>query len=902
MAKHFNNPNPPGWANHLLKRLLPADLLEELLGDLHEQFAQQVAEMGEVKARRFYVVEVLKFCRPYFLKRRAAHDKHITQRFDYYPQPYLSSPDMIRNYLTVAWRNLKRNLAFSTINIIGLSIGMATCLLISLFVLDELSYDRFHANADRIYRVVLRGSFNGEPLREANVMPPVAPTLRATFPEVQATTRLRGVGFPRLTYGQKSFREDQFAFADSTLFRVFTLPLLKGDPQTALTQPNTVVLTTKTAQRYFGNDDPMGKVLTMDDGRTTFTVTGLMDNIPRNSHFHFDLFASMASLPEANSTNWLQSNFFTYVLLPNGYDYRRLEAKLPSVLRTHKASPSMKVLGPGSVEPKEGIAIGLFLQPLTDIHLHSDLKPITELEPGGDVRYVYLFGAIALFMLLLACINFMNLSTAGASKRAKEVGVRKVLGSERGKLMGQFLSESALLTAVALVLAVGIVVMALPVFNTLSGKTLSLNVLKTPWVWLGLVGFGLLVSLVAGSYPAFYLSSFQPIAVLKSIRVGSGRAGLRSGLVVFQFLVSVSLIIATTVVYQQLGYIQNIKLGYDKEQVLVLEGTGTLGKNEDLFRQQLAQDSRVVNASVSSFLPNDRYNTSMIAMQPDRIDQQLTRMGYFGVDQHYLPTLGIKLAAGRNFSARFPSDSSGAVINETAARLFGWTDNPLGHTLTNPAMPQNGNKTRTFRVIGVVKDFHFRSLHERIAPAVMLLNNNVGSIILKTRTDDMAGLLASLQKRWASFKTEEPFKYSFLDKSYEAMYQAEQRTSRILTLFAVLTIFVACLGLYGLATFTAEQRTKEIGVRKVLGASVASIVGLLAKDFLKPVLVALLIASPLAWWGMRYWLQNFAYKIDIEWWVFVISGLVAAGIALLTVSFQSIRAALMNPVKSLRSE
>lgn len=607
---------------------------------------------------------------------------------------------MIRTYLKIAWRNLRKNRAFAAINIAGLAIGMATCLLISLFVLDELSYDRFHQNADRIVRVVLRGTLNGEHLREANVMPPVAQTLQSRFPEIKEAVRLRGIGFPRLTYGDKSFREDKVAYADPSLFRVFTLPLRKGDPQTALAQPNTVVISQETAQRYFGNTDPMGKALIMDRDRATFTVTGVMNDVPKNSHFHFDLFASMASLPEASQTNWMQSNFFTYLLLPDGYDHRQLEAKLGSVVQEHMVPPLAKVLGMSGAElGKNGTAVGLFLQPLTDIHLYSDLKSETDLEPGGDVRYVYLFGAIAVFMLLLACINFMNLSTAGAAKRAKEVGIRKVLGSERGKLIGQFLAESALLTALSLLLAVALVGLLLPLFNSLSGKTLTLNLTQTSWLLPGLIGFGLLVSLLAGSYPAFFLSAFRPIAVLKGTTpstsglLGLGRGGLRSSLVVFQFLVSISLIIATTVVYQQLRYIQTIRLGYDKEQVLVLEGTGTLGRNEDVFRRQLAQDSRVANASVSAFLPNDRYNTGMIAMQPDRNEAQMTRMTWFGVDPYYLPTLGMKLAAGRNFSPGVRSDSTGVIINETAAQLFGWTNNAIGRTLTRPEIQKADGST-----------------------------------------------------------------------------------------------------------------------------------------------------------------------------------------------------------------
>jgi putative ABC transport system permease protein len=811
---------------------------------------------------------------------------------------------MLRNYFKIAWRHLAKNKLHASINIVGLAIGLATCLLISVFVLDELSYDRFHQNADHIVRVVLRGSINGgEPLGEANVMPPVAPTLRASFPEIQRTLRLRDNGFPRLTYGEKTFREDRFAYADSTLFEVFTLPLLKGDPKTALVQPNSVVITQKTAQRYFGGADPMGKVLTLE-GQTPFNVTGVMANVPRNSHFHFDLFASMASLPEATSTNWLQSNFFTYLLLREGTDARALESKLPHVVEEHMLPPLEKMLGASQAEIRQkGTQLGLFLQPLTDIHLRSDLKPQTELEPGGDIRYVYLFGAIALFVLLLACINFMNLSTAGATNRAKEVGIRKVLGSARGSLVNQFLAESALLTALSLVLAVGMVRFLLPLVNTLSGKELTLATEQAPIYLLSLLGLGILVSVLAGGYPAFFLSSFRPIAVLKggTMATGTNRGRLRSGLVVFQFLVSICLIIGTAVVYQQLRFIQTIRLGYDKEQVLVLDGTGALGKNEDVFRRQLMRDSRVVNVSQSGYLPSDRYHTGLIAMQPDRSEAQLTRMAFFGIDERYLPTLGMKLVAGRNFSLDFPSDSTGVLINETAARLFGWTKNPIGRMLTHPSV-REGDRTRLYRVIGVVRDFHFRSLHEQIAPAVMVLGDNSGALILKTRTDDLAGLLASLKTKWAAFQPGEPFEYSFLDESYQDSYAAERRTGAILALFAGLTIFVACLGLFGLATFTAEQRTKEIGVRKVLGASVASIVGLLSKEFLQLVFLALLLAAPVAWYAMSQWLQNFAYKITIGWWVFAGAGLLAMTTALLTVSVQAIRAARANPVESLRGD
>ena len=647
----------------------------------------------------------------------------------------------------------------------------------------------------------------------------------------------------------------------------------------------------------------MAKLLTVKDVPTPYTVTGVVDPLPANAHLHFDLFASMASLPEAKITSWLQSNFFTYLVLPNGYDYKRLEAKLPQVVDKYMAPQLKQMSGVSMAEfRRKGNDIGLYLQPLTDIHLHSDLKPLSELEPGGDIRYVYSFGAIALFMLLLACINFMNLSTASATKRAKEVGIRKVMGSEKSRLVSQFLAESILLTALSLVLAVGLVWLALPFLNDLSGKTLTLTIWQTPWLLPGLLGFSLLVGVLAGSYPAFWMSSFKPISVLKgtkTVTLGRGSMGLRSGLVVFQFFISFLLLVGTTVVYRQLHYIQQARLGYDKDQVLVVEGTGVLGKNEDVFRRQLLRDSRVANASVSSHLPTGPTNNGLFSVFPDGYPDRLGRFVLYGVDYDYLPTMGMKLVAGRNFSPSFSTDSSAVLINETAAQTYGWGKNAVGHTISSPD-PQG--QLSTFRVIGVVQDFHFRSLHERIAPLAMTLRYNAGSVVVKAKTKDMAGLLASVKAQWAAFKSEEPFRYSFLDESYQASYEAELKTGQILGLFAGLTIFVACLGLFGLAMFTAEQRTKEIGVRKVLGASVPSIVGLLSKDFLKPVLIAIVLASPVAWYAMNKWLQDFAYKITIEWWVFALAGLLAIGIALLTVSFQSVKAALMNPVKSLRSE
>ena len=807
---------------------------------------------------------------------------------------------MFQNYLKIAWRNLTRNKLFSAINIIGLAIGLMTCLLISLFVLDELSYDRFNEKADRIVRVIFRGTSAGGKMNEAHVMPPTAQALKADYPEVQDATRLRMAGAPVITVANRNFRDAATAFVDPNFFQVFTLPFVKGDAKSALTRPNTAVISQEMATRYFGKSDPIGKLITLKSWDASYQVTGVMQEMPANSHLHFDLFLSLSSIPDGKSTSWMTSEFFTYLVLPEGYDYKQLEAKLPQVVEKYMGPQLQQSMGMSLAQFRQkGNDIGLFLQPLTDIHLHSDFA--YDLSPSGNIQYVYIFGAIALFMLLIACINFMNLSTAGASKRAKEVGIRKVLGSVRKNLTSQFLIESLVLTSLSLVLAVALVYLTLPFFNELSGKPLTLNFAATPWLLPGLVLLGLFVGVLAGSYPAFFLSSFKPIAVLKSSRFSGGRSsiGLRSALVVVQFFISITLMVGTTVVYRQLSYIQNKQLGYNKDQVLILPETWLLGKNEETFRNQVTQDSRVVNASLSGYLPAGPSNNNNFFVYPESNSTQLVKTLRYEVDYNYLATLGMQLATGRNFAQTYGTDSSGVILNETAVKTLGWGNNPLGHTITHA--DNQGNK-HTFRVIGVVKDFHFKSLHEPITPLVMTLNRSGGAVIIKVRAKDIAGLLATLKTQWAALTTDAPFTYSFLDDRFNDTYKAEQKIGLILGIFAGLTIFIACLGLFGLATFTAEQRTKEIGVRKVLGASVGSIVGLLSRDFLKLVLIALVIASPLAGWVMNHWLQDFAYRIDIQWWMFALAGLLAVGIALLTVSYQSFKAALMNPVKSLRSE
>jgi putative ABC transport system permease protein len=807
---------------------------------------------------------------------------------------------MIKNYFKIAFRNLWKNKGFSAINILGLAIGITTCLIIMLFVYNELSYDRFNVKSSTIVRVTFQGSAAGEKFNEASIMPPVAQTMKADFPEVLDATRIRDYGKPRLMCGDKSFKDDAFAFVDTNFFEVFTLPLVEGNEKTALVEPNTVVITKALAHKYFGLEDPMGKVVSFKDGnnKTDYKVTGVINKVPLNSHFHFELFASMAGLAESKEPTWMSSNFYTYLVLKDRHDYKSLEAKLPGMVDKYIGPQMLQAMHVSLSDfRKKGNNLSFHLQRLTDIHLSTDFA--NDLSPAGDVRYVYIFGTIALFMLLIACINFMNLSTAGASKRSREVGIRKVLGSLKRDLIWQFLLESIMITAFACLLAIVFVYLALPVFNNLAGQNLTLQFADHPLLLPGLLLFLLVTGILAGSYPSFYLSSFKVATVLKSkFMLGKRSVGLRGGLVVFQFFISITLIVVTTMVYKQLSYIQHKKLGYDKEQVMIIP-TWMLGKNAAVFSDQLSNDPRVLSVTHSGYLPAGPSDNNNFFVYPGENPDQMVKTLRYDVDENYISTLGIKLLTGRNFSKDFASDSSGVVINESAAKAFGWGENAPGHTISTS--DHDGEKI-TYHVIGIVKDFHFRSLHELISPLVMTLSPNTGMVIVKLKTTDVSGLIAVLKARWIGLGTEEPFTYSFLDDRFNNTYQSEQKIGIILGIFAGLTIFVACLGLFGLAIFTAEQRTKEIGIRKVNGAKVWEVMTLLNQNFIRWILIATIIAAPIAWYAMNKWLENFAYKTTLSWWIFALAGLLALGIALLTVSWQSWRAATRNPVEALRCE
>ena len=798
-----------------------------------------------------------------------------------------------------AFRNLLKNKKFSALNLFGPAIGIAACLIILLYVRYELSFDRFNVKADQIVRVVFRGNVRGQKIREANVMAPVAKTLKESFPEVLQATRLVKSSSSIIAYQNKSFKENAIAFVDPNFFQVFTLPFLEGNKKTALLQPNTIVITRTMAEKYFGTEEPLGKLLRFSNQKTSFRVTGEIDQVPANSHFHFDFFASMESLPDSRSNSFMESGYYTYLVLPKGYDYKKLQDKLPGIVNKYIGPQMQQAMGMTIYQfRKNGNNIGLYLQPLTDIHLHSNFT--NGLEPGGDYRDVYIFGIIAAFILFIACINYVNLCTAGASGRAREVGLRKVLGCSKTGLIGQFMLESFLVTAIALLLAIGIVILVFPYFNELSGANILISQSSYPQIIFGLLLLLILTAILGGSYPAFYLSSFQPVTVLKGrSSSGHGGMGIRSGLVVFQFLISIILIISTIVVYKQLVFMREINLGYDKNQVMVLPETGWLGKNQEAFRQQLLRDPLVENVSASGFLPAGSSYMDVFYVYPDHQNTHLVKTLRYDVDENYLPTMGMHLAAGRNFSRAFGTDSSAIIINETAARAFGWGNKALGHIIN---CRKNDGTMLTYHVIGMVRDFHFNSLRELISPLVMVLGSNSGTTIVKVKTSHIAALLTRMKKQWESFDPPVPLTYSFLNERVYDTYLSEQKAGTLLGIFSGLAIFIACLGLFGLTTYAAEQRTKEIGIRKVLGAKVSDIVSVLSGDFLKLVLISIPLAWPIAWWSMNKWLQNYAYRTEISWWIFPVAGITLALISLITICFQAIKAAIANPIKNLRTE
>jgi putative ABC transport system permease protein len=795
---------------------------------------------------------------------------------------------MIKNYFKIALRNLFKHKYYSATNIIGLAVGIACFLLILLYIQHELSYDRYHEKAGRIYRVAFSGNFGGGDLDFASVAAPTAQAIVNDYPEVLAAARIytQDPNRHRIRYEKKTFVETKVAFADASLFDVFTIPLSAGNPETALVGPNSLVISGRMARKYFGGENPLDKTLILDES-TGYRVTGVFRELPSDSHFHYDFFASLTTLEESRDTHWLNNmSFRTYLVLAETADPKALEAKFPGMVEKYCASILELMKG-------QGIRLGYYLQPLTDIHLHSDLSH--ELEANGDIKYVYIFSAVAFFILVISCANFINLSTARSTNRAKEVGIRKVVGSFRFQLVSQFLAESLLLSLFSLVSALLLVGLALPHFNNLAGTELSVNYLAHGTAGLcAVLGILIFVGLIAGSYPAFFLSGFSPITALKQKSAPGCRGRrMRTSLVIFQFGISAVLIIGTATVFEQLNFIQNKKLGFNKEQTLVVHDAYILKSQIESFKNELLLNPEIASATISGYLPVTSQRTEDVVRPEGNLRERGAVIQRWLVDFDYIQTMGMEIIKGRDFSRKFATDSTAIIVNEAAAEYFGW-DNPIGKSIRKNDVD--------YKVIGVVKDFHYESMRNHISPLVLFPGSSLDFLSLRLKTANLSSTIQWIEDKWSKFASGQPFEYSFLDDRFLGMYRAEQRIESIFGTFAALAIFIACLGLFALASFMAEQKTKEIGIRKVLGSSVPGIIFLLSKDFIKWVMIAFLMACPVSYFVMIGWLRDFAYRVNIGYGIFLMAGGTILLISLFTLSTQSVKAALANPVDSLRYE
>jgi len=870
------NTIPPRLPERIIQKLAWAEDQWSIREDLREEYRYILSIKGERSANAWYWKHMIVSIYPFI-------------KFSIYWRLV-----MFKNYMKTAFRNIRRHKGYAFINIAGLAVGMACCILIMLFVFDELSYDKFHENHNRIYRVT-RKWFNEDGvvnLHLGHVAPPVAPLLENDFPEIENAVRILRQG--RLLVGRDSefFEEPRFFFAERDVFEVFSFSFAAGNPETALQEPFTIVISREMAAKYFGDENPVGKPLQIQVGpqKADMMVTGVMENIPHSSHFHADFFGSFktfeAVVGDEEMQRWASNNYATYLLMPENYDINRLESQLDPFIDRHMSE--------GMSEKTK-----LELQRLTDIHLHSHLD--SEIEANSDITYVYVFSVIAFFVLLIACVNFMNLATARSAGRAKEVGMRKVVGALRTQLIRQFLSESTLTAVVSFLLALGLVFMALPKFSQFIGKDLSFNLIENSQILLLLLLLAVIVGFLAGLYPAFFLSGFKPVSVLRD-KIGSWKKGLsfRSVLVVFQFSISIILIICVSVVTRQLDYMRTRSLGFDEEQVVVLPSSESMLQNPDDFKNRLLQNPGILSVSAASRIPSGRLlDSSGARVLSGETSQPITfRIAMLMVDYDYIPTFKMEMAAGRNFSRQMGTDPEQAfILNETAARRIGWEspEQAIGKGF--------GYGRRKGQIIGVVRDFHFESLHQEISPLVLFLSeSHLGQIAVRISPQNIPRTMGFLKKNWAEMRPNYPFSYYFVDENFDQLYRSEENLQKIFSYFTLLAVFIGCLGLFGLASYSAERRTKEIGIRKVLGASSSALAFLLSREFTKWVLLANVIAWPAAYWIMSRWLQNFAYRTGISIGIFFLAGIAALLIALLTVSYQAVKASLADPVKALKYE
>jgi len=802
---------------------------------------------------------------------------------------------MIKNYFKIAVRNILKHKFFSAINIIGLVIGMACCLLIFIYVQDELSYDRFHRDHENMYRVALHGRISGQEILTSNTSLPVGPTMKSEIPGVEEVFRLMSAGRIGMTIrnDDKSFTEQKVFYADSNFFSFFSFRLLQGDPKTALHEPNSIVITNSLARKYFGSEDVLGKTLVVGNGKIACKVTGIAEEAPTNSHFNFDAIISFLTVEKDYFPGWTGNSIQTYIRKTPGTRVEDINAKLEDIVAKYVGEELKQGLGISYDQfRKQGGIYSYYIYPLTDSHLYSGLQD--DIEPPSDARYVFIFSGVGLFILLIACINFMNLSTAQSAGRAKEVGLRKTLGSQRAQMVWQFLSESFIYSLVAIVLAVAVSFMILPYFNLLAGKELTLSALLNPLFIVAIFLLIIIVGFVAGSYPAFYLTSFSVVEVLKGqVRAGMKSKGVRSSLVVFQFAVSTFLIIATAVVYQQLSFMQTKSLGLDKQNVLTIAGARRLTNNRDAFKLAVESQAGVQKSSYTNNSFPGINNTTVFREKGKDVDHLV---GKYDADWDHLDVMKIVLKEGEFFSRDFATDSVACVINEAAVKEFGF-QNPL----TNELKDFNGITPQNVRIVGVVKDFNFETLKAKVRPVVIRLTDESRQLMVRYEGDPRK-IISSIEQQWKSLAPGEPFEYTFLDQDFDSLFRSEMRLRNIFMVFSSLAIFIACLGLFALAAFTTEQRTKEIGVRKALGASVYSLTILLSKEFTRLVLIAIIPAVAVGWYVADWWLGDFMYRIELNPLLFAGSALGAIVIAWATVSYQSVKAASSNPVSSLRYE
>lgn len=871
---------PPKWADRFLELFCKGDLLEEIQGDLYEHLQKNNATKGRWASGLIYWFQVLNFLRPFAIKK--SQNSNIKIMFKY-------------NFL-IAIRNLKKQQFYSVINISGLAIAIACCLIIGIFVKDELNYDKHFDNHENIYRISSHVLFNGNEFRMAQSPAPMKDALKADVPEIIESGRFRTHVPVLLQKGDYYVKQENVAYADASILNIFKLQYVHGGSQSALQEPESILMSRSTSEKFFGYENPVGRSIKSSDG-SLFRIDGVYEDLPHQTHFHFDLLLSMEGYEHSRNTVWLSNNYSNYFMLKEGVDYQEVNRKLPEILKTY-FSPRLQEMAQISMEDFEasGNVLSYELIPMSDIHLFSNLG--AEIEANGSIDHIYLFSAVGLFILMLACINFMNLATAKSAGRAKEVGMRKVMGSRRRFLIAQFLTESTVISLISFLLAIILVYLSLPYFNAFTGKDVIDPLFGVLNLWPYVVVSSIAIGVLAGTYPAFFLSRFQPIAVLKgNLSTGMKSGKLRNLLVVFQFSISIIMIMATGVVYKQLRYSQNKRLGYDTEQVIIINNTYTLEKGLDAFRNELLKDSEIENATASFFLPTRGGRSDYPFNKEENTGaEHAISAQVWQVDDRYMPTLGMNVVSGRNFDQNRSVDSAAVVINQSMAKRLGYED-PIGKKL------KRVSEEAKVTIIGVVEDFYFDSFKQKIMPLVFYLTPESNySMAVRYRSNDPLSLVSKIESLWQEHAPGQPFEYSFMDQEYRAKLEEERRLGTIFSFFSSLAIVIACLGLFALASFTAEQRKKEIGIRKVLGATAGNVIRMLFSSFSRLLSIAILLSVPVGYYLMGKWLEGFVYRTEIGVGLIVGSCALVFVIAWVTVGAQSFQAARANPADNLNQE